>query len=135
MKQLFCVLGFLMFAWVGFAQGNLQFNRVVLVEHSFVVPTNVLAPFSEISVTVPAGKVWKLESVIANLQNSNGSISTSLSVLINNKCLYNGGSYSPFPVWLPEGTYTLRLMYTSNTGLSNNVVYGGVSGIEFNVTP
>lgn len=135
MKNFILVICVLLFSTAVFAQGNLQFNRAFLVEHSFVVPINVLGPFSEISITVPAGKVWKLESVIATLQNSNGSIGTTMAVMINNKSLYASGTAAPFPVWLPEGTYTLRLTYTSNTGLANNVVYGGVSGIEFNVIP
>lgn len=122
-------------ATTAFAQGNLQFNRAFLVEHSFVVPINVLGPYSEISVTVPAGKVWKLESVMASVQNANATISTTLAVMLNNKNLYIAGTPTAFPVWLPEGTYTLRLTYTSNTGVANNVAYAGLSGIEFNVTP
>ena len=135
MKKIFSIILLLAIFSVVKAQGNLQFNRVFLVEHSFIVPINILGPFSEISFTVPAGKVWKVESVMANLYNSNGSLSTSMAVMINNKSLYHIGVMASFPIWLPEGTYTLRLAYTSNTGLTNNTAYGGISGIEFNVIP
>lgn len=135
MTRIFIIALFAIVSFAAKAQGNLQFNRVFLVEHSFTVPINILGPFSEISVTVPAGKVWKIESVMASIYNANGSLSTSVALLLNNKSLYQGGVVAEFPVWLPEGTYTLRLVYTSNTGSTNNVAYSGISGIEFNVTP
>ncbi len=135
MKKILIIALFTALAFAIKAQGNLQFNRVFLVENSFTIPINILGPFSDVSITVPAGKVWKIESVMASIYNGNGSISTSVAVLLNNKSLYQGEVMASFPVWLPEGTYTLRLVYTSNTGSTNNVAYGGISGIEFNVTP
>lgn len=125
----------MLFSIAAFAQGNLQFNRAFLVEHSFAVPINTLAPYSDISITVPAGKVWKIESVMANMYFGNGTISTTAGVLLNNRSLFHGGVVAAFPIWLPEGTYTMRVMYTSNTGYTNSTAYGSLSGIEFNVTP
>ncbi len=137
MKKILSIVVLLSMFVVANAQGNLEFNRVFLVEQSFVVPTNVSSPFSEQTITVPAGKVWKIESVMANYSfnvGSNLGVGSTVAVLLNRKTLYQAGVMAEFPIWLPEGTYTLRYVYTSNTGSVGSEIYGGISGIEFNVT-
>jgi hypothetical protein len=95
-----------------FAQGNLQFNQVLLLDGNSAYPTY----------TVPAGKVWKLESFTSGTTNGvlyltfNGSSVTAVSLI-------NGGSNLPF--WIPEGTV-----------LGVNISQSGkVSILEFNIVP
>ena len=137
MKKIIIIAALLSLFSLVNAQGNLQFNRVFLVEQSFVVPSNVSSPFIEQTITVPAGKVWKIESVMANYSYNIGGnlgVGSTVAVLLNKKTLYQGGVMAAFPIWLPEGTYTLRYVFTSNTGAIGSEVYGGITGIEFNVT-
>lgn len=111
------------------AQGNLQFNQVKLV--------------STIE-TVPAGKIWKVESVLYNtpiVGNGNAtiafSIGTDASILINGTSIVTrssrgvntsqGGAY--YSVW----DITLPLWLPSGTTLSSSTGVGNVSVIEFNV--
>jgi hypothetical protein len=127
MKMKTIVFSILFFASFGtlFSQGNLQFNQVKLVGAQE---------------TVPAGKVWKIESV---LNNATLQINTSTTaeqnkatqILINGNGILMattwGNSYATssvvstqLPIWLPEGT---------NLAASTNVFR--VSVIEFNVMP
>jgi hypothetical protein len=107
-------LAAVMFFWFGFyfAQGNLQFNQVLLLDGNTNTPTY----------TVPAGKVWKIESLTASSINGylsltiNGSPSAVLQVI-------NGGNNLPF--WVPAGTVVG--FYITNLGK--------VSILEFNIVP
>lgn len=108
------------------AQGTLQFNQVKLV-------TTVE--------TVPAGKVWKVESVLGDylvsscstnpmhriLVNSNNvTVSRSSTVQFNGSCFGWQGiaTVTSLPIWLPAG---------STLAISNNV--SSISVIEFNIVP
>jgi hypothetical protein len=115
------------------AQGTLQFNRVVLVTTQQ---------------TVPAGKVWKVESVVVPISANNpsyassGSASCGSSFFRNHTFRVNGvetkagngsmpivntgyeASYTPLPLWLPAGA-------TLDGGPCNIQV----SVIEFNILP
>jgi hypothetical protein len=94
------------------AQGNLQFNQVLILDGNTSTPTY----------TVPAGKVWKVESATISSINGylalsiNGSAASILQVV-------NGGNNLPY--WLPAGT--LVGFYIASVGK--------VSIIEFNVIP
>ena len=127
-------LVFLIWLGVSYAQGNLQFNQVKLV--------------SALE-TVPAGKVWKIESVIYNIpqtasgyQSTNGGCSyiyyesTAIEIAgIPTKVgqgtqpaaysnLAYTHSYTMLPVWIPAGTT-----------LSGGTCLNKVSVIEFNIVP
>jgi hypothetical protein len=107
------------------AQGNLQFNQAKLV--------------STVQ-TVPAGKVWKVESIQyqggpAFYLNTQGirSIEGTLSFQINGVVIYpslhymatNGAvPFQSFPIWLPAGS---TLAAGSGTAF--------LSVIEFNIVP
>jgi hypothetical protein len=108
------------------AQGNLQFNQVKLV-------TTVQ--------TVPAGKVWKVESAqysgtAAFLINNAGATTVygTMVLNVNGTPIYpnyylttSGSTYSNsplFPLWLPTG---------STLSAGNGTAY--LSVIEFNVVP
>ena len=113
MKKLYFIL-FILLNQLAFAQGNLQFNQVKLV--------TALE-------TVPAGKVWKIESVIYNIPSEMSSYQTSqsLSCGVNtfqnfaievagvptktgqgvnalqlSNITYTQG-YTELPIWLPGG--------------------------------
>lgn len=129
---------FLVFVSMGhciMAQGNLQFNQAKLV--------------TAIE-TVPAGKVWKIESVIYHIgQASSGVQSTNGGC--NNSAYYESTaieiagtptkvgqgtqaasysnlsythSYTILPLWLPSGTT-----------LSGGTCLNKISVIEFNIIP
>jgi hypothetical protein len=91
-----------------FSQGNLQFSQVLLFSSNNGYGNQV---------TVPAGKVWKIESFFI-------SNNVSLQIIINN-IPYNVTTQS-FPFWVPSGT-------TFNMFVSSGSVT--VSIIEFNVVP
>jgi hypothetical protein len=110
------------------AQGTLQFNRVLLLDHS-------QSPY-----TVPAGKVWKVESALfsSSLGISVGTSSaqnSAASILINGGSVFFASTWgssnatsavtlTSLPIWLPAGT-TLA----PSTNVSN------LSVIEFNEIP
>lgn len=133
MKKFSLFLVFLLsIVWVA-AQGTLQFNRVVLVTTQQ---------------SVPAGKVWKVESVIVPIAANNpsyassGSSNCGSSFFRNHTFRINGvetkagagsmpitntgyeASYTQLPLWLPAGA-------TLDGGPCNIQV----SVIEFNILP
>jgi hypothetical protein len=136
-KKILIVVSLIIIVTAAFAQGNLQFNRVVIVETDFAVPNTNFYHSSDLSFTVPVGKVWKIESAHGTYQNDNStnlSYSSFVHVMIDKKFIhyYNSGSYTYLPMWLPEGTYTLKVVMSSG-GSVGHQIYGGFTGIEFNV--
>lgn len=133
MRFLFSVAILFLTAVFAQAQGSLQFNRVVLVTSQQ---------------TVPAGKVWKVESVVIPISStgpsyaSSGSASCGSSFFRNSIFRVNGvetragngsmpiantgyeANYTPLPIWLPSGA-------TLDGGPCNIQV----SVIEFNIIP
>lgn len=122
----------LLFTVVGLfhAQGNLQFNQIVTVGTT--------------SLTVPAGKVWKVESyteseVTFNSNYSSGCVNSNYHrpLVINNNNYYffgnmatasSGANYittgNKLPIWLKPGDQ-IRTVCSSDFA----------SVIEFNVVP
>jgi hypothetical protein len=129
MKSLI-IFAFSIITHVSFSQGNLQFNQVLTV--------------SSTDVTVPAGKVWKVESYqqqqvsysFNNVTTNCSDLSRPRPYYINNIAYHRilvGGSglsnvpvsaINEFPIWLKAGQ-TLR---TSCPG-------DFLSVIEFNIVP
>jgi hypothetical protein len=124
MRIILCIL--LFYSISSFAQGNLEFNQVKLVGST--------------TETVPAGKIWKIESALSSssLSISTGTTSTqnvTTNIVINGTNVVVksswGSSYASsalettdLPIWLPAGT-TLQA--------GNNVFR--ISVIEFNIVP
>jgi hypothetical protein len=106
------------------AQGNLQYNQVLYVSSTLATNNNLG--------TVPAGKVWKIESVGgASTGNAvwfkvNG-VNAGLFIFntTNAQMAYNS---CRLPMWFPAGT---QIGYGGNDGSS--IVWFSI--IEFNVVP
>ncbi|MDX2001886.1 MAG: hypothetical protein SFW35_05625 [Chitinophagales bacterium] len=131
-----------------FAQGELQFNQVKFIELSLSYTTSVVHPKTFQTITVPAGKVWKIESAIASNKDyvnpTDYQIFYGGILTLNDKTIYNGASSgflvgNVLPIWLPAGTYTLMLSLSCNTCSSGSypatTVVGSISAIEFNIVP
>jgi hypothetical protein len=126
-----------------FAQGNLQFNRVVNFSSAQVNGTSYTrGDYIYQSFTIPAGKVWKIENVMV----ASGSLTEQGYVAACPSCaaafngiiayIYYTSGYAPdnakFPIWLSEGNY--NFIITDNNGTSvTDVLRASYSAIEFNV--
>ena len=100
-----------------------------------------------ISIVVPANKVLKIESASGGVSRDGitSVLPTSfLELSLDNSIIYSASivstttynyqkSLTPFPIWLPSGTYTLA-MY-SDISNSNYRAHGYISGIEYNIVP
>lgn len=121
-----------------FAQGNLQFSQVLNYNLSITGGGSVTYAKDNVTLTVPAGKVWKIESghLSEQITSSSAQYYVPGGYLLLDGSIIAGESsnnYDPkFPIWLSPGTYTLTLQGGTNS--SNYYWYGFVSIIEFNVT-
>jgi len=104
------------------AQGNLQFNQVIIFTMDGLTPQ----PF-----TVPANKVWKIESAGSGYYSSTvymrDASANILALLYSSDANYRVN----LPYWLPSG-------FTGDFYRSGNVPSGPkstVSIIEFNIVP
>jgi len=113
---------FALFITIGVsAQGNLQFNQVILYD--------IVASGTQ-NITVPANKVWKIESV------SHGYIAGSSAMSLRNSAAQpiaffsgsTGTSYTAnYPFWMPSN---FSGSFANQTGYRATI-----SIIEFNVVP
>lgn len=138
-----------------FAQGNLQFNRVISTTVSVTAGSSPELNGTLVgSITVPAGKVLKLESVSTYLNDNTGDIKWfyTQSSVGSQGCWIGGhlvwapfwytdtGSTnidksvetSRFPIWYSEGTHEIRVRYKTNFGAGEFYVVS-YSAIEFNI--
>ena len=116
------------------AQGNLQFNQVVTYTGTGSGSFSYVSP----SWTVPAGKVWKIESASPNLGN------TAVSRAVNINAGASWGSFAlttssqettknPFTIWLKAGDL-VQLQAAGNCCSTTSFSYA-ISIIEFNIIP
>jgi len=139
---------FLLLFGTFFSQGNLQFNQVILwnLNSSTVSCTGTSVPVGTpmcsclitSTITVPQGKVWKIEAV------SVPEISTPWALYIGNFMLFCMKSNSQggevfhqdinFPIWLPSGTYNYKA-FLQQCGGNSTFPGSSASIIEFNVIP
>ena len=61
MKKLFCLKLFCLILICSYGQGNLQFNQVINIQFTKRLPYNT-GGGADTLITVPAGKIWKIES-------------------------------------------------------------------------
>jgi hypothetical protein len=133
-----------------FSQGNLQFNQVL--SYTGTISCNGINTYcsanSPSSYTVPANKVWKLESAgfSSSLTNPSSPDIISTYLIINNTYVYGGpvnrGTFQPkngilitSPVWLKSGDVLSWGM--SSACLTNYISSASMhlSIIEFNIIP
>lgn len=120
------------------SQGNLQFNQVIFLEYT--TASTEYATTTAGVITVPAGKVWKVEH--ANLYHVSGyprTESGGRSLFIGNTLIYRSKGATnaidlvdSFPVWLPAGTYNIIV---GNEAAGTYNVNSSINAIEFNVVP
>ena len=123
MKHLFTFL-LVAISATSFAQGNLQFNQVINVS-GVSAATNIMT-----SVTVPAGKVWKITSASWLTANGGG---VSYWLCLGPYVIGSGSTYPPrFPIWLEPGSYEVKYC---DPGDNFSGYRYAISGVEFNVVP
>lgn len=117
---IFCLV---LFTDKSYAQGNLQFNQVI----NLIIPANTIVPF-----TVPAGKVWKIESAGLGGSSSSSLIlrdASALPIAYFFGATSTSGGNAPFPFWLASS------FSGSFQSTGTNPYRDVVSIIEFNVVP
>lgn len=140
MKQILSILLLISVFTFAKAQGNLQFNQVKYIKLSYVTPNNNSYQGYDQVITVPPGKVWKIESVIGSAQGNSNYVSPTTTVTLDGVVLSfyssssNGYQAAPLPIWLPEGSYTLSLVSSASL-TTGTTITGRVSAIEFNIVP
>lgn len=138
-----------------FSQGNLQFNRAVNIEMSSSFTTSgnwrtIVIP-AAITITVPVGKTLKItRSTIdyrESLANTPPSYFRSAQLLLNSTTIASFNSEEATsnlffhferltePMWLPAGTYTLRVISKHSNTQNVPTLTANISGIEFNILP
>jgi hypothetical protein len=123
MKKIICVLSIIFcitfFAHKTQAQGNLQFNQVIL----FDIPSGGVQ-----AINVPAGKVWKIESVgLATSSTSSLVLRNAAAQNITYIASWGAPNYaSTLPFWLPSS-------YVGSFAQIGNPARAVVSIIEFNI--
>jgi hypothetical protein len=118
MKTFFFLFTFLILGSLK-AQGNLQFNQVINMAFTASNTTPV---------TVPAGKVWKLENCMLNTPSNNYAYMLYNGVYYNLRQQQTSAHIVNFPFWLSSGT-------TVTFGGNGGGAGGMLSIIEFNVVP
>lgn len=145
MKKIFYILGCILLATGAFAQGNLQFNQVINL--NMTTPQGVGNSGTNnltLTVTVPAGKVWKIESANVSYQYvlngkyyvADATNETTQLVLDGSIIAVESDNFykTPGPIWLTEGAHTFILQGYINSSAQYkwNAL---ITGIEFNVIP
>lgn len=139
MKKIILYLILIVSANLTLAQGNLQFNQVYYWELTSGALLTGWSVVASQTVNVPIGKVVKIESIGANGFNSSTGLASSgtlCNVLLNDKYIFRqdlGVITPPLPIWLPSGTYNLKL--ESLSSISSMTAKAYISAIEFNIVP
>jgi hypothetical protein len=133
MKKTFLLIAFAALAGFTMAQGNLQFNQVIHVKNTGSAYAPGAATVT--SITVPTGKVWKIESASAT---DGDELSIDGQLVYGLPYMQGTNSYLSMhinmPVWLGPGTYSVTLY--NDQAINAQAAYTTViSGIEFNVVP
>ena len=118
-----------------YSQGfNLEFSQPILKEISGTTTgPSGWKLVSTTTFTVPASKIWKIESGGTTFLDGLASINNA-NLLINSNVIYYGGPYTPnsFPIWLQAGTYNFKLTSDVSSGV---LINGFISGVEYNLVP
>ena len=126
-------------------QGNLQFDHVLYIRPTLSNFGGQSTPEVSTTLTIPTGKVWKLETAWVNRSTSvsTGKV-TEGTMYIDGVSIFDRvtsgatsmvASNTSLPMWLGPGTYTLTLKGECTSCPSSYIYTGLVTGIEFNVIP
>ena len=122
------LLVFFIVSFLGLGQGaNLKYNQVIT--ESGVVTFPFSGPNPTFTITVPVGRVWKIEAATV-YPDGMIKINDLLAVRVQNT-----GNWSYFPMWLKAGTYTLSLTPLASTCCGPWTLSYGYSAIEFLEVP
>lgn len=116
MKNILIISLLLLFSKTANSQGNLQFNQVINLE--FVGGGT--------TVTVPTGKVWKIENCMITSTNFYACMVVNGVTYYMRQHNTSSSSWDNFPFWFAEGK-----TITFGGGCSSGIL----SIIEFNVVP
>tara|TARA_B110000483_G_scaffold200622_1_gene241090 strand:- start:898 stop:1296 length:399 start_codon:yes stop_codon:yes gene_type:complete len=130
MKKLLFILFTFLMAHCIYSQGNnLQYNSVLVV---FLEASG--SNSSQVQqVVVPSNQILKITSLRANLEGAQTyavycNLDLKEASAANYSNIANGSTQANTPIWLPTGTYSLRLkMNTSGNGTAM------ASGVYFNI--
>jgi hypothetical protein len=132
MKKVLTILIFIFGATYSLrAQGDLQFNQVINTSVTGSISANSSSNLG--TITVPAGKVWKVETATVLRGNEiERSIGRIGNYLVFSHIPGNGYYTETFlPLWLSPGTYNLNVVNNSSSGPFTYRM--SISAIEFNV--
>ena len=115
--RIFILLAACFFVFESKAQGDLQFNQVLNVEFTSSVSTTL---------TVPNGKVWKLENLVMSSLNNYACFTYNGSTYYLRQHNTSSSAWDNFPFWIGSGKTV-----TFGAGCAS----GMISIIEFNVVP
>jgi hypothetical protein len=144
-KYLFTLL-FTFFVW-GLALGQSvdEFSGAKFLQIELVIPINAQPNLvrKDTMITVPANKVWKIESVSVGDSTNAPVIQHGGygAVYLNNKNIYSSqinqiNTFDNFPIWLPTGVYRLRFVDHDGTVHAWAIRhYFFVNITEWNTTP
>lgn len=135
--------------------GNLQFNSVKALSFEDIESSETVGnsrTYIMGSITIPSGKVWKINNSSLNMRGSSGWVTyfrgsssnangTVFGVLrIGGQVVKEVGYMSKSdnnintsPLWLPSGTYTIRI--DASYYLEYTRFYVSINALEFNVIP
>jgi hypothetical protein len=137
LKKIVLISLLILFSNAIYSQGfNLVFNQPILREISgtLLPGYSSLQLVTRTTFTVPASKVWKIETGGTTTSHGVSGLPTSNLMIDSNVVYYGSGAtdyaYNYFPMWLQAGTYNFSLICTG-VGLSN----GFISGVEYNLVP
>lgn len=135
--RLFFIVLFIAFSTWSFSQGNLQFNQVINMSYNYNF-LNTGQKQTVGSVTVPVGKVWKIESgsIHGEYSANNYPYPLETSLFLGDFCVIsmssgNYGSPVNYPIWLSAGVYSVVMNVNNNGGN----LKCALSVIEFNIIP
>lgn len=144
-KSLLLSLILMLFCLGTQAQANLEFNQVLYQSLSGSAVNSGTKILATTTLTVPAGKIWKITSARARWTVSSVFLGGNCSsdpiglYLDDVEIFYSALTTSNYPIfdgviWLPPGTYTLELRgYNCSSGTIPGA--GFITVMEFNVVP
>ena len=134
MKKFFFILAFCT-SNLSWGQNNLQFNSAVFNSIEGISNQQVVG-----TIVVPVGKVLKIESTsVVAIENSQGVIPPihanqgNFEAIINTTIAFSTEKNHTLPIWLPAGSYNVRL-YKSGGQQYHNTSFS-YSGVLFNLVP